>query len=166
MTPIIGTDADWSRNPPTQGSIAGSLNALVQPEAFVVGRESEILARGIGGFRFARPTNNAVQSQPCARPGSLIKFVLFVHFGLLIMITFTASEAKQGLAKVIEAAAREPVVIRRQKRNVAVVLSMQEYERLVRFNITEFQRFCDQVGNSAQATGLDEATLAKLLADD
>ncbi len=82
------------------------------------------------------------------------------------MLTFTASEAKQGLARVIEAAAREPVVIQRQKRDVAVVLSMQEYERLVRFNVTEFQRFCDQVGNSAKAAGLDEATLAKLLADE
>ncbi|WP_295405914.1 type II toxin-antitoxin system Phd/YefM family antitoxin [uncultured Thiocystis sp.] len=82
------------------------------------------------------------------------------------MLTFTASEAKQGLARVIEAAAREPVVIRRQKRDVAVVLSMQEYERLVRFNVTEFQRFCDRVGNAAQTAGLDEATLAKLLADE
>lgn len=82
------------------------------------------------------------------------------------MLTFTASEAKQGLARVIEAAAREPVVIRRQKRDVAVVLSMQEYERLVRFNVTEFQRFCDRVGNAAQTSGLDEATLAKLLADE
>lgn len=82
------------------------------------------------------------------------------------MLTFTASEAKQGLARVIEAAAREPVVIQRQKRDVAVVLSMQEYERLVRFNVTEFQRFCDRVGNSAQAVGLDEAALAKLLADE
>lgn len=81
------------------------------------------------------------------------------------MLTVTASEAKQGLAQVIENAAREPVVIQRQKRDVAVVLSMQEYERLTRLNVAEFQRFCDQVGASAQAAGLSEEKLAELLAD-
>jgi prevent-host-death family protein len=82
------------------------------------------------------------------------------------MRTISATEAKQGLASVIEAAAREPVVIRRQKRDVAVVLSMQEYERLVRLNVAEFQRFCDQVGASAKQAGMSETKLAELLADD
>ena len=82
------------------------------------------------------------------------------------MRTVTASEAKQGLASVIEAAAREPIVIERQKRAVAVVLSMQEYERLVRLNVAEFQRFCDQIGASAKDAGMNEAKLAELLADD
>ena len=75
------------------------------------------------------------------------------------MRTVTASEAKRGLALVIETAAREPVVIQRQKRDVAVVLSMQEYERLTRLNVTEFQRFCDRVGAAAQAAGMSEDKL-------
>jgi antitoxin Phd len=82
------------------------------------------------------------------------------------MRTVTASEAKQGLAAVIEAASREPVMIQRQKRDVAVVLSPQEYERLVRLNVTEFQRFCDQVGAAAERAGMNEAKLAELLADE
>lgn len=82
------------------------------------------------------------------------------------MRTVTASEAKQGLAQVIEAAAREPVVIQRQKRDVAVVLSMQEYERLTHLNVAEFQRFCDRVGATAQAAGMTEDKLAELLVDD
>lgn len=81
------------------------------------------------------------------------------------MITVTATEAKQGLAAVIEAAAKEPVVIRRQKRDVAVVLSMQEYERLTRLNVAEFQRFCDRVGAKAEQAGLTEEKLAELLQD-
>jgi prevent-host-death family protein len=82
------------------------------------------------------------------------------------MRTVTASEAKQEFAKVIDTAAREPVVITRQKRDVAVILSTQEYERLTRLNVAEFQRFCDRVGERAKAAGLTEAKLAKLLADD
>lgn len=82
------------------------------------------------------------------------------------MRTVSASEAKQGLAQVIETAAHEPVVIQRQKRDVAVVLSMREYERLTRLNVTEFQRFCDGVGARAEAAGLTEDKLAQLLRDD
>ena len=40
------------------------------------------------------------------------------------MRTVTASEARQSLAEVLEASRREPVVIQRQKRDVAVVMSM------------------------------------------
>jgi prevent-host-death family protein len=78
----------------------------------------------------------------------------------------TASEAKQGLAGVLESCVREPVVIRRHERDVAVVMSMQEYERLTRLNVAEFQRFCDAVGASAQQAGLTEEKLADLLADN
>ncbi|MBL8450358.1 MAG: type II toxin-antitoxin system Phd/YefM family antitoxin [Dechloromonas sp.] len=80
------------------------------------------------------------------------------------MRTITASEAKQGFASLIDTASREPVVIQRQKRDVAVVLSMAEYERLTRLNVAEFQRFCDRIGSRAEAAGLDESKLAELLA--
>lgn len=82
------------------------------------------------------------------------------------MRTVSASEAKQGLAAVLDASAHEPVVIQRQKRDVAVVLSMREYERLVGLNTAEFQRFCDRVGAGAREAGLTEARLRKLLARD
>ena len=57
----------------------------------------------------------------------------------------SATDAKQRFAAVLDAAQREPVVIRRQKRDVAVVLSLQQYERLRGLNIDELQRFCDRV---------------------
>ncbi|NDL66077.1 type II toxin-antitoxin system Phd/YefM family antitoxin [Acerihabitans arboris] len=79
------------------------------------------------------------------------------------MRTVTASEAKQGLAGVLDAARREPVLIQRQKRDVAVVMSVEEYQRLVHLNVAEFQRFSDHVGASAQDAGLREAVLQELL---
>lgn len=82
------------------------------------------------------------------------------------MYAVTASEAKQGFAAVIERAAKEPVVIQRQKRDVAVVMSIDEYQRLARFNVAEFQRFCDAVGLKSQETGLTENQLADLLSND
>ena len=81
------------------------------------------------------------------------------------MKTIAASDARQSFASVIDAAAREPIVIRRQQRDVAVLLSMQEYERLTQLNKAEFQRFCDAVGQRAVAADMNEQKLAKLLDD-
>ena len=78
----------------------------------------------------------------------------------------SATEAKQRLAALLDAAQREPVVIRRQNRDVAVVLSPQEYERLRAINTEEFQRFCDRVAERAAARGLTEEKLAEILADE
>jgi prevent-host-death family protein len=77
----------------------------------------------------------------------------------------SASEAKQGFAAVLDAAQREPVVIRRQKRDVAVLMSVADYEKLTRLNVEEFQRFCDRIGEGAAGRGLNEEKLAELLAD-
>lgn len=82
------------------------------------------------------------------------------------MRTVTASEARQNLADILEAARREPVVIQRQKRNVAVVMSMDEYERLVNLNVAEFQRFSDRVGAKAQEAGMTEEVLQALLSSE
>ena len=82
------------------------------------------------------------------------------------MRTVTATEAKQSLATVIEDAKREPVMIQRQKRDIAVLMSVEEYKRLVHLNVAEFQRFCDRVGASAEKAGLTEETLAELLSGE
>ena len=78
----------------------------------------------------------------------------------------SATEAKQRLAALLDAAQREPVTIRRQNRDVAVLLSPQEYDRLRAVNIEEFERFCDRVAERAAARGLTEEKLTDLLADD
>ncbi len=78
----------------------------------------------------------------------------------------SATEAKQRLAALLDAAQREPVMIRRQKRDVAVILSPQEYDRLRALNVEEFERFCDRVGQQAAARGLSEDKLGAILGDD
>jgi antitoxin Phd len=78
----------------------------------------------------------------------------------------SATEAKQRLAALLDAAQREPVMIRRQKRDVAVILSPQEYDRLRALNIDEFERFCDRIAQQAAARGLTEDKLAAILQDD
>lgn len=77
----------------------------------------------------------------------------------------SASDAKQRLAAILDTAQREPVMIRRQKRDVAVLLSVQEYERVCALNRDEFQRFCDRVGQGATNRGMTEKKLTDILAD-
>lgn len=81
------------------------------------------------------------------------------------MRSISATDAKQRLAALLDAAQREPVMIRRQQRNVAVVLSADEYDRLRGLNIAELQAFCDRVAGQAAARGLTGKKLAALLAD-
>lgn len=81
------------------------------------------------------------------------------------MKSVSATDAKQRLAAVLDAAQREPVLIRRQNRDVAVVMSAEEYERMRDLNAAEFQRFCDRVTSQAKARGLTERALKKLLKD-
>ena len=75
----------------------------------------------------------------------------------------SASEAKQRLAAVLDTVQREPVTIRRQNREVAVMLSPLDYRRLTTTNVAEFQRFCDRVSEAARARGLTEEGLDELL---
>ncbi|HXR34990.1 MAG TPA: type II toxin-antitoxin system Phd/YefM family antitoxin [Candidatus Binataceae bacterium] len=82
------------------------------------------------------------------------------------MKTVTATDAKQRLAALIDAVQREPILIRRQNRDAAVLIAPQEYERLCALNTDEFQRFCDRIAERAAARGLTPDKLAKLLTDD
>ena len=79
------------------------------------------------------------------------------------MQTVSATDAKQRLAALLDAAQREPVLIRRQNRDVAVIMSAEEYERIRGWNVAELQRFSDRVGAHAKARGLTAAKLKKLL---
>jgi prevent-host-death family protein len=81
------------------------------------------------------------------------------------MRTVTATEAKQNLGALLDNAQSEPVVIRRQKRDIAVILSAREYDRLRAINRAELIRFCDRIGERAEAAGMTEEKLAELLAE-
>jgi len=78
----------------------------------------------------------------------------------------SSTEAKQRFAAILDAAQHEPVTIRRQNREVAVVLSTREYERLHGLNVQEFESFCDSMAESARERGLTAEALDELLADE
>jgi prevent-host-death family protein len=82
------------------------------------------------------------------------------------MKTVPATEAKNRLGAILDDAQREPIVIRRQDRDIAVVLSMADYERLRTGNIQAFLELRNQIAADAAANGLTDDRLNDLLADD
>lgn len=82
------------------------------------------------------------------------------------MQVVSATEAKQTFAAVIDKAQREPVIIRKQNRDVAVIMSIEDYQRLTQANLQEFQAFREKIGRKAQERGLTEDKLDEILAPD
>lgn len=82
------------------------------------------------------------------------------------MKSVAATDAKNRLGAILDEAQREPIVIRRQDREIAVVLSMADYERLRTGNIQAFLNLRNQVAAEAAANGLTDERLNELLADD
>ena len=82
------------------------------------------------------------------------------------MKTVAATEARNRLGAILDDAQREPVVIRREDRDVAVVLSMAEYERLRTGNVRAFLNLRNEIAAQAAAKGLTDERLAELLTGD
>lgn len=77
-----------------------------------------------------------------------------------------ATEAKNRLGAILDAAQREPVIIQRQSRDVAVILSMAEFDRIRARNVAAFFEASKAVAAEARDKGMTAKKLASLLADE
>ena len=82
------------------------------------------------------------------------------------MKSIDEAEARARLDEVLDEAQRQSIVIRRQGVEIAVVLSVAEYERLRMAAVSEFLALRNDVAREASAAGLTEDRLSELLNDD
>jgi hypothetical protein len=82
------------------------------------------------------------------------------------MKVMTIAEAQAAFDQVVESLGEDSVVLKRDERDVAAVISIADYERLRRLKVEEFLTFCEHVGAQAEARGLTEERLAELLRND
>jgi prevent-host-death family protein len=81
------------------------------------------------------------------------------------MQTVSATKASQNFAAILDAAQHEPVRIQRHARDIAVVISAAEYDRLRQDRWAEFNRLSAIAAEQAKANGLTEEILAEILAE-
>jgi prevent-host-death family protein len=81
------------------------------------------------------------------------------------MQTISATKASQNFAATLDAAQREPVRIQRHDRDVAVLISAEEYNRLRRDRWAEFNRLSALAAEQAKSNGLTQEILTQILAD-
>jgi prevent-host-death family protein len=81
------------------------------------------------------------------------------------MPTVSATHAKQNFAATIDAAQREPVRIQRHERDIAVLVSADEYEKIHKMRVEELIRLSEENGRYAESQGMTDELLEQLLAD-
>jgi len=74
-----------------------------------------------------------------------------------------ATEAQTRLGEILEEAQRQPIVIRQQGIDTAVVLSTAEYERLRSDTVRAFLELRNDVAREANGAGLTEEGIAGML---
>ena len=82
------------------------------------------------------------------------------------MKEIAAHEAKSRFGHLLDAAQTAPVRVTKKGRPVAVLMSMQQYERLRGAAWTRLTETMDRLGAEATARGLTDADTEALVADD
>jgi prevent-host-death family protein len=81
------------------------------------------------------------------------------------MQTVSATEVQHEFDDALDAAQREPVIIRKQDRDVAVLMSMQEFEKLRGLRLDVFDRLAEAVAAKAATRGMTDETLTQVMKD-
>lgn len=82
------------------------------------------------------------------------------------MQTVSATHAKQNFAAMLDQSQREPVHIQRHERDVAVLVSAEEFEQIRKMRVEELIRLSEENGRYAESQGMTDELLEKLLADE
>ncbi|NDE90652.1 MAG: type II toxin-antitoxin system Phd/YefM family antitoxin [Alphaproteobacteria bacterium] len=78
----------------------------------------------------------------------------------------SSTDARNSFSKAVELAQKEPVIIQKQGKDVAVVVSSEHYARMRKAMQHDFLELRKRMTAEAAAKGLDQEKLEALLADE
>jgi len=78
----------------------------------------------------------------------------------------TVSEVKEDFAYIMDTAQQEPILVKEHDRNYVAIISMNDYEDLVRIKNLRLKKISADLGAEAQANGLTSELLDEILNSD
>jgi len=77
----------------------------------------------------------------------------------------TSSEARRNFGEFLEKGSRQPVIIKRQNRELGAFVPMADLEKLRRIRMEELDSSAKAMSKKSKANGLTEDVLNKILAE-
>ena len=81
------------------------------------------------------------------------------------MITMTSSEVRQNFGEFLDKGSREPVIIKRQNREIGAFVPIEDYKKLRQLRMEELDHAVAALSDEAKANGLTEALLNDILSE-
>jgi PHD/YefM family antitoxin component YafN of YafNO toxin-antitoxin module len=78
----------------------------------------------------------------------------------------SVSEVKEDFAYIMATAQQEPILVKEHDRNYVAIISMNDYEDLVRIKNLLLKKISADLGAEAQANGLTSELLDEILNSD
>ena len=82
------------------------------------------------------------------------------------MRQISASEVGKDFAYIIDTAQKEPIIVKKNNRDCVAIISMSDYENLVRMKNLRLKKLAEDIGAEAQDNGLTIEILEEILNSD
>ncbi|MEO0453585.1 MAG: type II toxin-antitoxin system Phd/YefM family antitoxin [Verrucomicrobiota bacterium] len=77
----------------------------------------------------------------------------------------TSTEVRQNFGEFLEKGSRQPVIIKRQNREIGAFVPIEEYNKLIRLQRQELNQAMTRISDEAKANGLTEKLLHDILSE-
>ena len=79
------------------------------------------------------------------------------------MRQISASEVRKDFARIMDTAQKEAIVVRKHDRDYVAIISMEDYEELIRLKNQRLKKLAKEIGQEAQEKGLTAEILQDIL---
>ena len=82
------------------------------------------------------------------------------------MLQVSESELPKDFSKIMDTAQKEAVIVRKNNLDYVAIISMEDYEELIRLKNQRLKKLADEIGYEAREKGLTPEILEDILNSD